>query len=449
MIKIIKYLNLKFLYLNLLTFILAGCSANNSQDGINNNDTILDQNPTLSHPSIQLAYQFSWDIDLFPKTIIPVYTSALQSAHFNKHELKEQGRKDLKIYKHLKSCYIHDPYLQTLYKIIDKQETQLLYNFSTYLSPTDKFVHFILDENENCYLISSNTEEEQIINTIQKINLDGRVQYKHRRIVEDRLAWKNGIQTFYIQLVHFGRSTYVLGRNTNGSLLYRIEKRSGQLDLIYELKDDIHSIQTTDNGFLLVNSDSKIFEIDTLGNLISENKDLLKGYTNVIAVDNKNALYAYYDDLVKIQKESGAHKTLPMLHIVPSGKDSYYQIQTGLPTLNKTDNRVKITIYKNDINTPITLSFLPKAIPYYNTLRLINVENNKIYLTAGKRLNNKIYVFDLKSHTLIDQQTYQPLASKNHYTSQQNRYSWGIAPEGTVFIPVQGISAFYIFIVKF
>lgn len=409
----------------------------------------MDNTSTLVHPSIQLAYQFSWDIDSFPKTIIPVYTSALLSDQFNKNELEEQARKDIKVYQHLKSCYVHDPYLHTLYKVVGKQEIKLLYNFSTYLSAADKLVHFILDEQENCYLISSKTENDQIINTIQKISLDGRIQFQHHRTVEDRLAWEKGIQTFYIQLVHFEAETYVLGRNTSGSSLYRIDSKSGQLNKIYESKDEINSIQTTNKGFLLVNSDSKILEIDVLGKVLSENKEALKGYTNIIAVDNKGVLYAYYDDLVKIQKESGVHQTIPMLYIVPSGASFYYQMHSELPTLNKTNKRVELNIYKNGVNDPISFSFPAESIPNYESLRLINVENNKIYFTAGERLNNKVYVFDLKTHYLADQQAYQPLKGANNYSTQHYRSSWGINSDGSIFLPVQGIEAFYIFKLNF
>lgn len=413
----------------------------------NNSTKIMDNTSTLVHPSIQLAYQLSWDVDSFPKTIIPVYTSALSNAQFNKNELKEQARKDLKFYQHLESCYVHDPYLHTLYKVVDQQTTKLLYTFSTYLSPKEKLVHFILDEQENCYLISSKTKEGQIMNTIQKINLDGRMQFQHHRKVEDGLAWEKGIQTFYIQLVHFEQETYVLGRNSEGSNLHRIDKKNGQLNLVYELTDEIKSIQTTDKGFLLVNKDSKIIEIDALGNPISENKDLLKGYTNIISVDNKGSLYAYYDDLVEVQKESGTHKILPMLHLIPSGEDLYYQIQSELPELNEVSNRVEVSIYKNDNKTPITFSFPAKSIPDYNTLKLVTVEHNKVYFKAGKRLNNKVYVFDLKNHYLVDQQPYQPL--KGNYTTQLNRYSWAIHPDGTILLPVQGPEALYIFKVNF
>lgn len=441
---------MNFLFLSILTLFLISCSTGSSQNIITNNSTkTMDNTSALVHPSIQLAYQFNWDIDSFPKTIVPVYTSALSNAQFNNNELKEQARKDVKIYKHLKSYYVYDPYFYTLYKVVNKQETKLLYNLSAYLSPTEKLVHFILDKHENCYLISSETEKGEIINTIQKISLDGHIQFQHHRTVEDGLAWEKGIQTFYLQLVHFDHETYVLGRNSNGSSLYRIDKKNGQLNLIYELKDDIRSILTTDKGFLLVNRASKILEVDVQGNLISENKDVLKGYTNVIAVNNKGGLYAYYDNLVEIQKESGTHKMFPMVHLIPSGEDFYYQLQPKLPELNDASNRIEITIYKNDNNNPITFSFPAKSIPDYKSLRLVNVERNKIYFTAGKRLNHKVYVFDLKTHYLVDQQAYHPLKEGKNYSTQHNRYSWGIHPDGTIFLPVQGTDAFYIFKLNF
>lgn len=425
-------------FATLYTAILVSCSSSNIKD----TTTTMDLVPPLDtsiHPTIALDYQFNWQ-DSFSKTITTPYTSAVIDHISNPNQLQTQAEKELKYYPYLKHPYIYDAFLHKLYKVASPKTVHLFFDFNSFITPQEQVIDLILDAKENCYLLSTSSNNQKAINYIKKISPTGKLLFKYSQSIDAPLAWSNGKPTFYTKFIFFQENLYILGKDSQKSQVYNINSQSGKMTLFYETTKEVHSIQATLSEIILITTDAQSIAIPPSGNATPNKNIDLQEQTTILAIDQKNRYYAYYDELVRLENTSS--QSMDLLSIVPFQEDLYYQLHLAQKENN---HRGKVTIYKNGAQEALTFSFPFQSIPHYTSLTLVKISHNKAYFIAGKHLNDKLYIFDLKHKRLVDQQVYQPLTSPQNYMLQYNCSSWAIKEDGTLLIPVQSPEAFWIF----
>lgn len=129
-----------------------------------NNDLIklVTSETEQQQPKIQLVHEIAWDKKFFPQIIGSAYISSdfNEMNARNPAQSKQPSRKFLKAYAYLPSVYIYEPALYNLYKTTNRADVALLYSLSSYVEEEENIVTFVLDQQENCFLISSAKNEE-------------------------------------------------------------------------------------------------------------------------------------------------------------------------------------------------------------------------------------------------------------------------------------------------
>ena len=419
-----------------------------------NNDLIklVTSEPKQQQPNIQLVHEITWTEKDFPQIINSAYLSSdLNDLNArNPEQSKEPSRKFLKAYAYLPDLYIYDPVLYNLYKTTSRTDVELLYSLSSYVNQSGKIVDFVLDKQENCFLISSANNEAETaepINTLQKITPEGKVAFRHHLPV-DRLSWEKGVQTFYIKLIFLDETLYVLGRDKKGSYIYKINLPSGKLELVFETPKQLTTIEGINKQIFAVDEEGFAFWLNANGKIIDQDSQYPTGYNNIIGHDKNGHLYSSYDGLACIGRNRGIIWEKYIASFVQENERFYHQDTIG--ALNS-QQQIELSIYQQNDSTPQTFVF-PKeaaltAAPY--SPLLVNVEHGKVYFRAGKEFNYELYCFDWETQTFIEKTAYTPFNGKRHFLTQMYYPTWTIDQQGYALIPVQGHDKLYIYRVQF
>lgn len=432
----------------LFFLILISCSwscqlVNSRATATLSDTTVMINTDTNTNLQFNLAYRIAWDDQDFPKCTQAVFPISSLSSNSSPNRNQIQAPKQLLTYPDLEQPYVYDPTLNTIHQVNSNSSIDLVADLKKTLPTGGQVADLLISSNMAIYLLSYTKKGEQVISTLQRVDVTGQVtlQLQHQQAINTLRRDESG--GFYQQLVWFQQHLYVLAKDQSGTTLYRLERsEEPKLAPVYRSEQLVRSIQAGEEQLVLVNEqDEAIWLNPNTGEQILD-RQYPVAHRNVIGIDNIDHLYAYDDFLSCIEKDQGIVQQYPLFNIMPLGSDIYYQ--KGLALVDVGANKAVVQVQQQGGQAE-SFSFGLDLIPDYASIRLVNLTETKAYFAAGDYLNEQLYIVDRASNKLTDVHPYQPLQLANHYQTEAQYNYWAVESDGSLLIPVQGADALYIF----